>query len=291
MSEIKFTPSIPLVFRENLSFHAEDLGSERTKESFDSGVETAEVADLTKGIVLQSLDLLDKKYWPKEIGIDFETWGRMYWPDGSMEELPISLIVSQQRPKDSRIRLGMHEILKDRDAQSSIIAHEMGHMLVEWAGRKAGVVDPTKSFMDLWSKPIYEGVADWVAAVVTGSTIIGSNATWFSRNILAYDSLKDAREKSFGAMPVLLERGLNEMQLPQKYRAYREWLELVKKYLGDKPDPYAEGQWIAGELWKISDKQNQGKRVFGTVIDLLVSGKKMDNPEEFILLVSKGRVR
>jgi hypothetical protein len=177
MSEIKITPSIPLVFRENLSFHAEDLGSERTKEDFSSGVETAEVAKLTKNIVLQSLDLLDKQYWPKEIGIDFETWGRMYWPDGSMEELPISLIVSQQRPKDSRIRLGMHEILKDRDAQSSIVAHEMGHMLVEW---------------------------------------------------------------------------------------------------------------IAGQLWKISDKQKQGKKVFGTVIDLLVSGQKMDSPEEFILLVSEG---
>jgi hypothetical protein len=165
----------------------------------------------------------------------------------------------------------------------------MGHMLVEWVGRKSGVVDAAKPFMDLWSKPIYEGVADWVAAVTTNSTVIGSNAIWFKRSILAFDSLEDAREKSVGAMPALLERGLNEMQLIEKYRAYREWLELVKKYLSDKPDPYAEGQWIAGELWKISDEGKRSKEVFGSAINLLLSGRPLIDPKDFVSLISSGR--
>jgi hypothetical protein len=102
------TTKLNLIFREKLRFHAENLGSERTQEEFEVGLQSSEVAALTNQVVYSSLELLDRRFWPSEIGIDFESWGRICFPDGSQEELPISLVVSQQRPRDSRVRLGMY---------------------------------------------------------------------------------------------------------------------------------------------------------------------------------------
>jgi hypothetical protein len=278
-------PSIKMIFREHLVFHATDLLSERTRETFVSSFCDDKIAGTTEKVVTDSLNLLEKNYWPEEVGIDFEVRGRMFWPDGSNEFLPISLLLSQQRPKDSRVRLGMHEIMNCSEALASITAHEMGHMLVEWIARKANVVDPNKPFMDMWCKSIYEGVADWVAAVVTGSPIVGSKKIWFNRCIFEFKSLDEARSKSVGALPILLENSLREVSLLD-FRAYREWLELVKKHLGCKPNPYAEGQWVAGELWRISNEGANAKTVFEAISEQIVSGRKVNDPTEFIYLLS-----
>lgn len=273
-------PIISACNRKNLIFKAENLGDVRTDEIFQQEALSAEKNLDIRNTVDLCMQLLDEKYWPSQLHIDLETEAQMIFPDGFKENIPVSLITSQQQPSKSRIRMGMFELNGDAEAFKSILAHEMGHMLPEWACRKVGVTQSNDQFINHWSKPIYEGVADWVGAVISNSTIIGSKKIWFHRDILAWNSLSDA-QNTVGAMAKLVNESLNASELT-KYRAYREWVELVDKYLGDQPDPYAEGQWIAKQLWELSDKQNNSKKIFNAIIEVAISGKKINKADSFL---------
>jgi len=236
-----------------------------------------------RSVVSSSLDLLDLKYWPSEVIVDLESEAEMIFPDGFKELIPVSLIVSQQQPSKSSIRMGMWEIEGNSRAFESILAHEMGHMLPEWISRSAGITSPNEPFLTHWDKPIYEGVADWTSAVITGRTIIGSEDLWFCRDILKWDSRAES-QNTIGEMSRLITSALGQNGL-LKFRAYREWAELVNRYLGDKPDPYAEGQWIASQLWKVSSGQRFAKNIFAAIQKIAEDGEKLESSEDFLIKI------
>lgn len=271
--------------RKNLFFESCDLGSPRTNEFFDEVAVSEAKSDQIRLVVDQSLQLLDLRYWPVQLSIDLETSATMQFPDGFQEQIPISLIVSQQQPKDCSIRMGVWDIENDSIAFQSILAHEMGHMLPEFACRQTGVVPPSDPFLTHWSKPIYEGVADWTAAVIMNSSLIGSNSCWFSRDILKWETLAESQD-TVGDMAELLRSSITKLQL-DNYRAYSEWIELVGKYLGDQPDPYAEGQWIAKQLWLKSSGRRRSRKVFDAIINVALTGDEFKSAEGFLAEVDR----
>jgi len=276
-------PKITSVIRKNLAFESPNLGDARTSESFEA-VDASEVESAAiRKIVSKSLELLDSKYWPKEVTVDLESEAEMIFPDGFRELIPISLIVSQQQPSKSSIRMGMWEIKGNFRAFESILAHEMGHMLPEWISRSAGITSINEPFLTHWSKPIYEGIADWTSAAITGRTIIGSEDVWFGRDILKWATLADS-QNTIGDMSKLITVALEQNGL-LKFRAYREWAELVDRYLGNKPDPYAEGQWIASQLWKESCGQRYAKNVYVAIQNIAESGEELESSEDFLIKI------
>lgn len=170
--------------RENLCFTADDISSPRICESYDLSPVSQSLEEFSQKIVKKCLAFLPLKYHPSHLWIDLEYKGKIIFSSNGSEEIPISLVMSQQQPSTSRIRMGMHEIEYDLPAFESILAHEMGHMLPEWCFRKAGLVTDEDTVIPYWSKSIYEGVADWIASVITEQTTIGSTQIWFSRDII-----------------------------------------------------------------------------------------------------------
>ncbi len=273
-------PIIDAFYRRDLTFEAPDLGGMRTGETFRQERLSLANSLALDATITDCLQLLDAKYWPAQVKIELETEAQMTFPDGFKETIPVSLIVSQQQPSISSIRMGMFEINDDAKAFKSILAHEMGHMLPEWACRKTGVTGADEPFLTHWSKPVYEGVADWIAAVISGTTLIGSHNIWFQRDILAWESLAESKG-TVGALARFMKESLQRTGLT-KYRAYREWIDIVNRYMGDKPDPYAEGQWIAKQLWTLSTGRRNAKWICDAIIHVAASGQSFDDSEIFL---------
>lgn len=82
----------------------------------------------------------------------------------------------------------------------------------------------------------------------------------------------------------IIKNGFNRENLIQ-FHAYKEWLDLVSHYLGDKVAPYAEGQWIASQLWKISHGHLNAKKLFDKILAIGLSRKELQNSEDFIKLL------
>jgi len=272
---------IEVIERTNLKFSAPNLGDARTLETFDIAQPNPKILSSAHKIARQALEFLDPKFHPSSLRIVLENWGEMTFEDGSTESIPLSLITSQQQPARSEIRMGMFEIGEDFRAFETILAHELGHMLVEWPCRQLGVTKADDFVLAHWEKPIYEGVADWFAAVLTRQTTIGSSEIWFSRDILRFQSLDEAR-KAPKMLLVDLEGGLNSLNLIEKFRAYSEWMNLVRKYIADIHDPYAEGTWIAGQLWEMSRGHDDAHRLANRIVNLAISGVRMPDPVEFL---------
>jgi hypothetical protein len=272
---------IEVVERTDLEFSAPNLGDARSSESFAVREPASKILDSAQRISRLALSFLDPKFHPASLRIVLETRGVMTFEDGTKESIPLSLMTSQQQPAKSEIRMGMLELENDVTAFETILAHELGHMLVEWPCRQSRVTKDEDFVLTHWEKSIYEGVADWFAAVVTGQTTIGSSEIWFSRDILRFGSLQEAREAP-KMLLVDLERGLNSLGLIEKYRAYAEWMSLVREYISDIHDPYAEGTWVAGQLWKISQGTKDAHSLARRIVELALSGQSMADPEEFI---------
>ena len=247
---------VNIIQKENLSYSTSETSMERINEVYNIGAPSSQISNLVNEIVCKTSSLVDHKYLPKEINIQIENEALVKGPNYE-EMIPSSLILSLQVPQKNTIVLGMLEMNGDSKALESVLAHEVGHMLVEWIARDTGHTSKEESALQFWSKPIYEGVADFAAACITNSTVIGSHGIWFNRNILEYDTLNDSQNPSL-SMDKMIENSFIELDLIPRYKFYANWLRTIKMYLTDAgiKDPYSEGTWVAGSLWKMSNNCN-----------------------------------
>ena len=119
----------------------------------------------------------------------------------------------------------MLEIEKNTVAYESILAHELGHMIVEWPTRIKGLVKDSDLVIPYWSKSIYEGVADFFAVSLTGRRIIGSSDIWFNRAIDDYEDYDSAKNPDGGTLALAI-KGLESMDLQERFLAYNQWISL-----------------------------------------------------------------
>jgi len=70
--------------------------------------------------------------------------------------------------------------------------------------------------------------------------------------------------------------------LIEKYRAYSEWMTLVKEYVAEIHDPYCEGAWIAGRLWELSRGSLEAPSLARKIVELAISGQRLADPEDFL---------
>lgn len=267
--------------RENLVFESSDLTGNRTKETYEETSCGNEILRLSKSLYEKALGFLPRSYWPEKLNIALESKANITITGENInEEAPMSLITSRQVPNQSEIRMGMHEIEGDLDAYSSILAHELGHMIIEWPSRKQGVVKDSDEVIPFWSKSIYEGVADFFAVILTGSRIIGSENIWFNRSIDDFKDYESAKNSNKGTLSLAVE-GLTSQDLDKKYKSYSHWLSLIEKYVNELgEDPYTTGTVLARDLFNLSERIGQDA-VMRKIIDIALTGKKFDLPQIF----------
>ncbi len=194
----------------------------------------------------------------------------------------------QQREKDeiissvreSLIQIGLMEIENDELAFKSVLAHEMGHMLIEWPSRKMGFTAEQDALVTHWCKSIYEGIADWIGYNITASNYIGSPNIWFKRKLGEFQDLESV-QNNIGNIVEEIFTGLTSAELIPKYAAYQEWADLIKLQYTDKIDPYAEGSYLA---WKLQLKsQTIGfSNLFKNIIHELLSSRGHQELQSFM---------
>ncbi len=275
---------IRIVQHDSLRFRYEDnITNRRSSSSIARVHDHPEVVS----VVAETACLVDKKYHPILLTIHLEFEAEAETSE-LRETIPLSLVFSQQIPPENSIRLGMLEMKDDPIALRSILAHEMGHLIVEWVARTHGVAKASDYVIPFWSKPIYEGVADFAAACVTRSTLIGSEKCWFHRDILTYTTLEDARDPSLD-MGEQLERGFRTLGLIPKYDSYARWVDFIRssfKRQGIR-DPYSEGTWLAGQLWELSKNGLAGPKVWDAITRLTASGEAFHEPNFFLSRIAQ----
>ena len=153
---------------------------------------------------------------------------------------------------------------------------------MEWVARKSGSTSLDDEVIQFWSKPIYEGIADFAAACVTGRTLIGSNNLWFHRDILKYDSLEMSKNPD-ESMYNSIARAFFLQGLTPKSKFYTNWLNTIEQVLirAETKDPYSEGTWVAGELWRMSHNCKDQK-IWIILSDFAASGKLFNHSDVFI---------
>lgn len=272
--------------RKNLSFTTSSTSMDRENENFELATPPIKIREAIEQTICSTIKFIDKEYLPDELFIQLEHSAQVQSPNYS-ELIPTSLVLSQQIPIKNSIRLSLYELENDRTALNSILAHEVGHMLMEWIARRSNVTDSSQEVIHFWSKPIYEGIADFTSACVTGQTLIGSRDLWFGRDILQYNSLEDAKNPTL-SMAESIKIAFNEIGLIPKYQFYRNWLSTVEQFLKDAniKDPYSEGTWVAGQLWKMSNSCTD-KRIWSVLSKFAESGEPFSDSAEFIQAVNK----
>ena len=225
---------------------------------------------------------LPKEFQKEPLTVFFEEKADIKFPDGTIESTPLSLITTMQHPRKNSIRMGSLETGERVALFRSQLSHEVSHLLVEWASRQSGVTSRDQEFFTNWSKSIYEGVADFITAVVTRSTLIGSEEIWFRRDIKSFETLSEARHSRLSLD--LARFGLKREGLAPKFRVYREWLDWLESVFRDEQviDPYAEGLWIAGQLWKKVEAGCDSRELVSNIIRLAAIEKRFENPQLFI---------
>jgi hypothetical protein len=215
------------------------------------------------------------------IAVYLESSANIAYPDGTLENTPLSIITSLQDPPKNVIRLGISEIQDDVQAVRSILAHEMGHMLVEWASRQAGTTPKDQKFFSHWNKGVFEGVADFISAATTGSTIIGSRNCWFNRDILKYKSVEEAQQDRQTLR--MFTAHMNSSGWATQYRVYASFLNTLEKLFQDPEviDPYAAGDWLAMKLWQASDDGKNSKEMILRILAIAQAGTKIESVEDF----------
>lgn len=275
---------IKVTFKNNISFGADGLAGPRLDEVFSSNSAPKDLTELTVKTIEEEIKLLPPEFHSVPITIFFEVQATLRFADGFTQDTPLSVLTSMQNPLENSIRLGIYEVRNDPVSVRSILAHEMGHMLVEWASRQTGVTPTEQLLFSAWSKGIYEGVADFISSAVTRSTLIGSNTSWFHRDILKYLGSTLQQTQTDRLSLKMAESGLPSINLVPQYRAYREWLDWLKGAFQDPAviDPYAQGDWLAGELWKRSDNGRCANLVVTQIIRMGAGGTKFDDPNQFL---------
>lgn len=269
------------------SLSEQDVFSSRKNESFVKVPVSREQEDIIRKTVSDAMAFLPAKYWPSKLTISLENKAIVSWSDGLVELLPMSLATSEQNPPRSAIRFGTFELNGNLAALQSIIAHEVGHSMIEWACRQAGVTAPNQFTISHWSKPIYEGVADFIAASVTHSTLIAPG-TWVERDILEYPTLIESKNPKRSTSEILA-LAYGKLGLVPQYRSYNRFLDFVNQFTAKTgiKDPYSEGTWVAGSLWKLSNSGQNSRGIFRIILQLAVSGKEFQNSEDFVHAVTE----
>lgn len=271
--------------RTNLKFTTSETSMDRKNESFKLQLVDPVLENLIKDIVNKCTLLIDKYFLPSEITFHLEYSAHVVGPDYS-EEIPAGIVLSRQTPKENSVRIGMFD-LENENTLRYVLAHEMGHMLPEWVSRKSGKTKKIDEVITFWSKPIYEGIADFSASYVTQNTSLGKLDDWYHRDILTYDYLEDARSQKLG-MTEMCKKGFEQLGLIPKYKFYQNWIDTIDMYVQETgmKDPYSEGSWVAGQLWKMSD-MGSNKKIWQALADLAYSGKDFSCSNEFITHVSQ----
>lgn len=280
-----FAFTIKVIFRHELSFTAESLEARtRQNESFDEQNTDPQLESLILATVSQTVKLLPPRYLPPLLTFNVERSALFTKTRKAPELIPLSMVLTSQIPTKNEIRYSDYEMRTHPEAARTIIAHETGHMLIEWACRAEGVTKPTDSTVQSshWAGSIYEGVADYISATVNNTTIIGTPGAWYARDILKFDTL-DAAHKGSISTVTLVEQGWTESGLIPRYQTYVDLVRDFKKQASEDTvgDSYVEAPWLAGQFWKLNAVYGS-ESVFASILKLAVSGKKFISPEPFL---------
>jgi hypothetical protein len=272
---------VKIEMRDKVEFEATTPYLSRGKEGFEFTTTPPWLQDLIQGTVEKTASLIDPLFFPEEVRIILEREVLVHHKDFS-EQVPASLVLSGQIPPQNAIRLGLFEIGDDIAAIRSILAHEMGHMIMEWVARKSGKASESDFVLPFWSKAIYEGVADFAAVCVTGDTLVGSRNGWFQRDILQFSELSEVPPPSVQK----IREGFVAHSLIPQFRTYVNWLAAIEDYFqgSGSREPYAEGTWIAGQLWRMSSSCND-RIIWQTITSIAAEGKDLRDSKEFLRLV------
>jgi hypothetical protein len=274
-----------VVFKNHLSFTANSLESiDRQNEKFSAEVTDSQLQSLIISTVQKTIQLLPARYLPPRLTVSVERDALFTKTGKNAEKIPLSMVLTFQIPTKNEIRYSDFELQGHPEAARTIIAHETGHMLIEWACRSVGVTKPTDSSVQSshWVGSIYEGVADYISATVNNTTVIGAPGAWYARDILKFKTLDEAHRGSVSTLK-LVEQGFASEGLIPRYQTYVDLLAEFKKEASDSTvgDSYVEAPWLAGQLWELN-RIYGSIRVFGAVLEIAVSGEKFTDPEIFL---------
>ena len=265
---------VQVVELSNYSFNADNFFEERKNLTFRET--TAEVKFQRWGLeaidrvndLIPSQDRLDKIKLKLIFQADIQTSSAL------IAAVPVSIIDSYQEPKTLSIRLGMLELKDDETSFKITVAHEYSHLILENASRMAGTTPATAETIQFWSKPIYEGAADLMASMAFETHYTGSLQSWGTRDLFEYVSLDDAQNAKDSTV-VSARAAFQKMNLIPKFQIYENWLETIEKFIqssGGK-DPYAEGSWFAGSLYKIADNHQWRAKLAKELVSRAKSGE------------------
>jgi hypothetical protein len=199
---------------------------------------------------------------------------------GKKAVIPISNIESYQEPQTQSIRLGMMELADSKIGYQMTVAHEYSHLVFERVSRSAGKTTADKPIMDHWVKSVYEGYADALATIAYRFPHSGDPKDWGTRHLLQYKTLDEAKN----ARSELVKKAEAEFRkrgLIPKYPIYSDWLDKIGKYIAanGNTDPYAEGTWLAGQLYQRADASDSIKNIAQTLVSFARTGVAFDNTQ------------
>lgn len=280
-----FALHVDVVTRDHLKFQASSIeASSRFKESFDVGQTDPEYQKLIVKSVQDVAAFLPSKYQQAAITINLESNAEFTDSKSTTEQIPMSVLLSTQLFGKNQIRICDHEIRNNPDAVKTLISHEMGHIIIEWAWRASGVVPADKLSNWLWTKSIYEGVADYLSATANDTTKIGGGSkNWYGRDILKYPTRDEAQRQTLLSTAAQIKFGLKIEGL-LKYKTYSSLINDIETELKEKPlmpDSNAEGSWLAGRLWLLNSKYGK-QRVIDAVLKIALEGQKHEDIQVFL---------
>lgn len=276
-SKTKMT-QVQVVELSNYSFAADSFFQERKNLAFievpaDTKFSTWALDAIERvNLLIPNQDRLDNVKIKLIFEADIQT------SSGLIVAVPMSMIDSYQEPKTLSIRLGMLELKNDEISFKMTVAHEYSHLIFENASRSAGTTLPTAEAIEFWAKPIYEGTADVMAAMALNTHYTGSILSWGTRDLLEFKTLEDA-QKAKDTTVVKARDAFQKMSLIPQFQIYVNWLEVIEKFIqsaGGK-DPYAEGSWFAGSLFKVADSHEKKLKLASELLSQAKSGQVEDS--------------
>jgi hypothetical protein len=202
--------------------------------------------------------------------------------NGIERRTPISMIESYQEPKTNSIRIGMHELLEDKESFQLTIAHEYAHLVVEHQSRLSGSTSGNNDHIQFWPKSLYEGIADLMMAMALDSIRTAGPNNWSSKRLDEFRSLQEAREEKDRTV-AQAKIAFESMGLIPSFPIYDDWLLKVKTYVDSigGVDPYAEGRWFAGSVLNKAKSPEIGKKIIELILNDARTGEKVKDIKKY----------